>query len=746
MKKNLLNLAVFLCMLFTTDTLAQTIGDFQSFQTGDWNNVNTWARWDGTNWVNPAPSTPDSLDGQITILSPHIVTVSTNVGVDQVVVNAGAEVVLDCSSATLTIASGDMRVNGTLTLIGNVPTGAPYNVITNGTLTIGAAGVVNVNETAAVTTTKGFIPSATWEDGSTLNILSIGGPAATGWGSGSNQNFYNVNVNYAAGTANFGWGFTTGSVNGEFKVMLTGNTSTSRLQLFGGSSGSVRINKLTQTGGILTGSGTGNSATFDTVIVNGNVSITGGQFSVDRGSHGGANDGSGVKWYFYGDSIVIAPTSTASNSMANSNTQGNVYPYYLDSRFIFAKNGIQNVSITPALVTSQYGITVEAINGAQLNLTAPSNIIILLLTNGNVIASSVSPLTMGLVNISSGGLYSGTIYGGDSLNNVIGKLGFLYGTIGTFSKTYPISKDGKYCPITLSVSQSAATVSGYYAEMFNSPPPANALPGSIDKVSSVRYYSMTQSIGSSSFTNGLITVYYQSDDGVTDFTNLRLAKDDGTGNWLDLGGVGTSNGSGSILSTIEFTSLSNFTLANATGGSNSLQSPKDLNLTALIEGFYDGSSLISDTVIVELRNTFSPYALVEQSKAVLNSAGSATVKFFNALDATSYYIIIKHRNSIETWSATGQSFSGGMMTFNFTSAQAQAYGGNLKSKLGKWCIYGGEIANDDQYIDGDDVTFAFNAQGISGYVKQDVTGDDYVDGDDVTLAYNNQGIGSIYPR
>lgn len=540
--------------------------------------------------------------------------------------------------------------------------------------------------------------------------------------------------------------FTSGSVNGEFKVLLTGSTATSRIQLFGGSSGSVRINKLTQTGGILTGSGTGNSATFDTVIVNGNVSITGGQFSVDRGSHGGANDGSGVKWYFYGDSVVIAPTSTAANSMANSNTQGNVYPYFLDSRFIFAKNGVQNVSIAPALVTSQYGITVEVNNGSQLNLTAPSNIIILMLTNGNVIAASTSPLTMGIVNTSSGGLYSGIIYGGDSANNVIGKLGYLYGTIGTFSKIYPISKDGKFRPVTLSLSQSATTVSGYYAEMFNTPPPANVLPGSIDKVSSVRYYTITQSAGGSAFSNGFITVNYEFDDGVIDYNNLRVAKDDGAGNWIDIGGIGTANGSGSILSTNGFTSLSNFVLANATGGSNPLQSPKVLNLTALIEGFYDGSNLISDTVIVELRNISSPYALVDQSKAVLNSAGGAVVNFYNASEAINYYVIVKHRNSIETWSATGQSFVGGFMNFNFTSAQTQAYGGNLKSKLGKWCILGGEIANNDQYIDGDDVTSAFNAQGASGYVIQDVTGDDYVDGDDVTLAYNNQGIGSIYPR
>ena len=65
--------------------------------------------------------------------------------------------------------------------------------------------------------------------------------------------------------------------------------------------------------------------------------------------------------------------------------------------------------------------------------------------------------------------------------------------------------------------------------------------------------------------------------------------------------------------------------------------------------------------------------------------------------------------------------------------QVKHYGNNLKIKLGKYCIYGGEMANNDQYIDGDDVTAVFNASRNIWLCYQDVTGDDYVDGDDVTL-------------
>lgn len=212
-------------------------------------------------------------------------------------------------------------------------------------------------------------------------------------------------------------------------------------------------------------------------------------------------------------------------------------------------------------------------------------------------------------------------------------------------------------------------------------------------------------------------------------------------NWVGVGSPTNVSSSDPRSITVNTTSFSDWTVSDEAAP----LAVKTLNLTALIEGFYDGSNMVTDTIIVELHNASSPYNLVDQAKVVLNVSGNATANFFSAADATNYYLAIKHRNSIETWSSATPFFSGGIMSYNFTTAQSQAFNNNLKLKFGKWCIFGGEIANDDQYIDGDDVTAAFNAQGASGYVIQDVTGDDYVDGDDVTLAYNNQGVGITNP-
>ena len=136
--------------------------------------------------------------------------------------------------------------------------------------------------------------------------------------------------------------------------------------------------------------------------------------------------------------------------------------------------------------------------------------------------------------------------------------------------------------------------------------------------------------------------------------------------WVGVGSVKDVSGSDPRSMTVNTTSFSDWTVSDE----NAPLHVEALNLTALIEGFYDGSTMVSDTVTVELRNTSPGYALVEQAKVVLNTSGNnAAVNFFTAADATNYYIVVKHRNSLQTWSAAGQSFSGGTLSYNFTTAQ-----------------------------------------------------------------------------
>jgi hypothetical protein len=94
------------------------------------------------------------------------------------------------------------------------------------------------------------------------------------------------------------------------------------------------------------------------------------------------------------------------------------------------------------------------------------------------------------------------------------------------------------------------------------------LPGSITHVSNVGYWTITN--GGTGGTSAVVTLYYNIDDEVTDESFLRIAKDDGSGNWIDLGGTGSAPFAGNITSTNNFTAFSAFALGNGLGGANPL--------------------------------------------------------------------------------------------------------------------------------------------------------------------------------
>ena len=165
------------------------------------------------------------------------------------------------------------------------------------------------------------------------------------------------------------------------------------------------------------------------------------------------------------------------------------------------------------------------------------------------------------------------------------------------------------------------------------------------------------------------------------------------------------------------------------------QIPYQLVLTVMIEGFCDGTTMTPDTVTAELRSSSSPYSLVEQKKILLNSSGYGTTSFTSALEAASYYLAVKHRNSIETWTAAPQSFSNSLMNYDFTTTQNKAYGNNMVQKGSKWCIYSGDV-NQDGLVDISDITLVDfdNLNFLVGYRSTDINGDGLIDIVDVSLA------------
>ncbi|MDQ3022162.1 MAG: choice-of-anchor J domain-containing protein [Bacteroidota bacterium] len=174
----------------------------------------------------------------------------------------------------------------------------------------------------------------------------------------------------------------------------------------------------------------------------------------------------------------------------------------------------------------------------------------------------------------------------------------------------------------------------------------------------------------------------------------------------------------------------------------------NLNLTLLIEGFWNGTTNISDTVTVELHSTTTPFALIDDAKSVKSASGTLSLSF-NAPGDEAYYIVIRHRNALETWSkAGGVVFAPNPKSYDFTTAASQAFGNNLTFKAGKFTLYSGDV-NQDGVIDLTDLSMvdndAFNF--IGGYVPTDVNGDGLVDVADAAIVDNNafNFIGVIRP-
>jgi hypothetical protein len=180
---------------------------------------------------------------------------------------------------------------------------------------------------------------------------------------------------------------------------------------------------------------------------------------------------------------------------------------------------------------------------------------------------------------------------------------------------------------------------------------------------------------------------------------------------------------------------------------------RSLNLSLLLQGLYNGSgtmraamdqfgehwgSGIADNITIELHNSSNYSSVVYTvSNVNLNTNGTASLTIPSVYSG-SYYITVKHRNSIETVSSVPVSFSGSSVAYNF-NIDTKAFGNNLGLTLdGWWVIYGGDVSQDG-FIDTADMTpvdnDSFNY--LSGYLSSDTNGDGVIDTGDMTIVDNN---------
>ncbi len=194
-----------------------------------------------------------------------------------------------------------------------------------------------------------------------------------------------------------------------------------------------------------------------------------------------------------------------------------------------------------------------------------------------------------------------------------------------------------------------------------------------------------------------------------------------------------------------------------------VQNESALSLSLMLEGLYNGSNSmrkaqgnsgdqfpgeVADKITIELHNA-SDYSIVAYSfpDVDLSTSGMADITLPVSVNG-SYYITIKHRNSLETTSSAPVTFGGGNVNWLFDHP-SKAYGDNLLlTSDGYYVIYGGDVdqsglidTGDMTPVDNDASTFS------TGYLTNDCDGNGSVDTADMTIIDNNSSgfVHSILP-
>jgi hypothetical protein len=312
-----------------------------------------------------------------------------------------------------------------------------------------------------------------------------------------------------------------------------------------------------------------------------------------------------------GDTKNMTLTSNY-NGLNTLNNDGNFVP----RNGVVTFQGGEGLWISGSNTTTFYNLNID--NSFGVALSRDINI-----SNQLLLVNGVLYSTPGAQVISLAGATSNL---GSSISYVDGPFEQIVASSSVQSLNLPIGKNGIFRPIILAVQHTDAASVSYTSEVWNSSARTMsfALPPSLTHESDIRYYSLSRT-SVANLSNARITLTYDADDIVTDPNNLRVARDDGSSSWLDLGGIGTAVGTGSITSNNFVGFNTYFTLANASGGINPLP-VEYISFNAIAKNnkvdvtWSTASEVNSDYFIVEKStngSTFSPIGKI-------NAAGFST--------------------------------------------------------------------------------------------------------------------------
>ncbi|HQF28419.1 MAG TPA: hypothetical protein PLD36_07365 [Bacteroidia bacterium] len=346
-------------------------------------------------------------------------------------------------------------------------------------------------------------------------------------------------------------------------------------------------------------------ADFDLNGTAGAVAVTDGTVQF-----GNASTSAGAKFNFVPYSGVVQPNfkvsgpaaSTVSLYTSNSSTSDfSLLSLNIESSKVFDINSISGTAGSSKVMTLTHNF--DGIHGFYNNGTfnARNSTVLMQAPEGQWIGGSVTttfyklsinnPFGVSIgapINISNSlTLFNGIVYTtstniitclanssasiGSSIAYIDGPLAQVVASSTAKTLNIPLGKNGVYRPMILAIRHTNSTSVTYVSEVMASSARSMSytLPSTLSWVSDVRYYNINRT-AVANLATARLTLTYGTDDVVTNYSNLRIARDNGTTAWIDLGGSGTANGSGNITSTTFSGFNRYFTLANSSSGSNPL--------------------------------------------------------------------------------------------------------------------------------------------------------------------------------
>jgi gliding motility-associated-like protein len=221
---------------------------------------------------------------------------------------------------------------------------------------------------------------------------------------------------------------------------------------------------------------------------------------------------------------------------------------------------------------------------------------------------------------------------------------------GTADVSYHLGEYASYDyrKIRLTFTKSASDTTYVRSQMlYGAAPVSGALPAGIRNISTVRYFQL--------FADSFTTIsdfylepgydYQNIDDEVKDSARLRLVMHKGSGDWISLGGNGSSNNSGTLYNTTAADTLAYFTYANDSLGHNVLGS--DEVFAVLPETYSNclGTSTNYNEASLSLRFPITSYFWDFGDMLITTDTSSQQYPSFTYADTGLYTVKLKVMNS-----------------------------------------------------------------------------------------------------